>query len=643
MTSNPPSHTPESMWLVHSPHGALTIAFALDGDGAPRFSVRSRDRVVVAASRMGLALRDGGPLERDLGVLDARRQTHDETYDLVAGKARRARDQYHELVVSLGETRPPRRRLDIVFRAYDDGVAFRYVLPPQQGLDGITIVAEATEFHFPANHRCWALELDGFHTSFEGDYRPATLDELTPGRLIGLPLTIQRDDGLALALTEARLTDYAGMYVARAAGVERMLSVTLAPLPDEPAVCVRGALPLSSPWRVLLSGDSPGALIESTVVLNLNDPVALDDTAWIKPGKVAWDWWSGDMVSDVAFEGGMNDATMRHYIAFAAAVGLEYMLIDGGWYGEPNVPAADITRSVPAIDLPGLVRYAGERGVGILVWMHWKDIRDRMEEAFAYYERLGIKGVKVDFFDRDDQEIVRYCRRLIERAAHHRLLVDFHGIYKPTGIERTYPNLMTHEGVMGAEYNKWSARVTPRHNVTLPYTRMLAGPMDYTPGAFHNVTPEAFVARQRAPMAIGTRCHQLAMYVIYESPLQMVSDYPGAYRGQVGAEFLRIVPTTWDETRFLSGAIGEYIALARRHGTDWFVGAMTDASRTLTLPLHFLGDGVYNATVYTDEAHAAMRPTEATTTRMGLTAADTLTLRLAPGGGTAVHFTPDEE
>ncbi len=232
----------------------------------------------------------------------------------------------------------------------------------------------------------------------------------------------------------------------------------------------------------------------------------------------------------------MNDATMRHYIDFAAEFGLEYMLIDGGWYGASNSPEADLTRSVPAIHLPELVQYANARGVDVLVWMHWQDTRRQLEKAFAYYESIGVKGVKVDFFDRDDQEVVNYIQNLVETAARHRLMVDLHGVYKPTGIQRTWPNLMTHEGILGAEYNKWSARVTPTHNVTIPYTRMLAGPMDYTPGGFRSVTPETFEARNRAPLVMGTRCHQLAMYVVYESALQMVSDYPGAIRGQDGAE-----------------------------------------------------------------------------------------------------------
>jgi alpha-glucosidase len=326
-------------------------------------------------------------------------------------------------------------------------------------------------------------------------------------------------------------------------------------------------------------------------------------------------------------------------------MGFEYMLVDAGWYtpkayGDDADTKADITKSVPEIDLPGLVAYGRARGVGLLLWLHWMPAREQMDRAFPFYERLGVKGVKVDFMDRDDQEMVAFYQRILRKAAEHHLLVDLHGAYKPTGLVRTYPNYLTQEGVLGAEYNKWSARVTATHNVTLPFTRMLAGPLDYTPGGFRNVTPAEFEPRDKAPLVMTTRAHGLAMYVVYDSPLQMVADYPGAYRGQPGAEFLKEVPASWDETRVLAGEIGKYVVVARRRGDSWFVGAMNNEEpRTLRVPLNFLSRR-YSLKAYADGEGAAADPKRLSVTNVNVKAGDTLTLKLAPGGGYAARLSP---
>jgi alpha-glucosidase len=450
-----------------------------------------------------------------------------------------------------------------------------------------------------------------------------------------------------LAVAEADLEDYAGMYLQGLAGVPNALVSRLSPFGGaEEGPAVRGRAPHESPWRVLMLGDAPGRLVESTLLLNLNPPSAVGDPSWIKPGKAAWDWWSGQVAEGVA-NPGMNDATMKHYIDFASEMGLEYMLVDAGWYtkkpswGENADTQADITKSIPEIDLPGLVRYARERRVGIILWLHWIPARDQMDRAFPFYERLGVRGVKVDFMDRDDQEMVGFYHRILRKAAEHHLLVDLHGAYKPTGLVRTYPNYMTQEGVLGAEYNKWSERVTATHNVTLPFTRMLVGPMDYTPGGFRNVTRAAFKPQDKLPLVMTTRAHQLAMYVVYDSPLQMVADHPGAYRGQPGADFLRVVPTSWDETRVIDGGIGEFILVARRRGREWFVGGMTnEAARTLRLPLGFLGAGEYELTEYADGADAGADPKQVAVSARRVRAGEILSVRLAPSGGYAARLAP---
>jgi lysophospholipase L1-like esterase len=342
----------------------------------------------------------------------------------------------------------------------------------------------------------------------------------------------------------------------------------------------------------------------------------------------------------------MNDATLRRYIDHAAALSLEYMLIDDGWYhgstGDGRYHAdADITRSIPQIDLPGLVRYGADRGVGIWVWAHWKALDQHMEEALAYYEKLGIKGIKVDFMDRDDQEMVAFYHRLLASTARHKLMVNLHGAYRPTGLNRTWPHYLTQEGVLGAEYNKWTRRITATHNLTLPFTRMLLGPMDYTPGGFRNVRPENFQPRHIGPMVMTTREHQLAMYVVYESPFAVVADSPDAYAGDTASiDFLKQVPTTWDETRVVTGEIGEYIAVMRRRGGDWYIGAMTNESaRTLKLPLDFLPAGPYQATFYLDGKEPADLRRE--TRRIDVTAQTlTLPVSLAANGGAVIRLTP---
>jgi alpha-glucosidase len=418
----------------------------------------------------------------------------------------------------------------------------------------------------------------------------------------------------------------------------------LSPRLDDGSIAVRGkpGADLVSPWRVIMVAPTAGKLIESNLVATLNPPTALTDTSWIKPGKAAWDWWNGPVVSGVP-KAGMNDATIKRYIDFAAANGLEYMLIDDGWYknsgGAGTVkPGADVTQTIPEIDMPGLVAYAAERKVGLWVWAHWKSMDAQMDEALPLYEKWGLKGIKVDFMDRDDQAMVDYYHRLLTKAGEHHLMVDLHGAEHPTGLVRTYPHYLTQEGVLGAEYNKWSRRITATHNVTLPYTRMLLGPMDYTPGGFRNVAPATFDPRNDLPFVQTTRGQALAMYVVYDSPFGLVSDSPDTYRDSpAGLDFVSAAPTTWDETRFIAGEIGQSIVLARRKGADWWIGAMTnEAGRTVTVPLGFLGAGAFAADIRQDGA----APTDLVATKRTVKAGDALTLKLAPSGGAAVRLTP---
>ncbi|MFC3551990.1 glycoside hydrolase family 97 protein [Lysobacter cavernae] len=637
----PVAHAAAQTLPLRSPDGRIEVEFALDDRGTPGYRIAFDGREVIALSALGLDLGANGKLAEGFHLEGEQRRSVDQRYTLPAGKTRQARDHFNEVHAALEHS--DGRRLGVILRAYDDGVALRYVLPATLRRSGLGIREELTRFAFPRDYACWALNLGRFGTSHEGEFDPLSSAMIRPHALLDLPLVCHTGAGdTTFALAEADLTDYAGLYLSGRGDGEHGVEAKLSPRLDQPGVAVRvpaGEDDFHTPWRVVMLGEHPGRLIESTLLLNLNPPSRIDDTSWIRPGKSAWDWWSGGVAPDVP-DAGMNDATMRRYIDHAAALRLDYMLIDDGWYvgssGDGRYhETADITRAIPQIDLPALVRYAGDRRVGLWLWAHWKALDTRMDEAFAYYAKLGIKGVKVDFMDRDDQVMVEFYHRLLRKAAEHKLLIDLHGAYHPTGLNRTWPNFLTQEGVLGAEYNKWSRRITATHNVTLPFTRMLLGPMDYTPGGFRNVTPEQFTAQHFSPQVMTTRAQQLAMFVVYESALAVVADSPDAYTGADGADFLRHVPASWDETRVIAGAIGEYIVVARRHGREWYVGAMgNEQARELRVPLDFLDHGSWQATLYQD----GVTPTKLRMQTRTLKSDDSITLKLAPGGGAAVRL-----
>jgi alpha-glucosidase len=631
---------------LKSPNQRIEIQLGQNAQGAPTYAIAFDGKPVIAASSLGLRLdkTSGGPLSEGLKRVAINPGNADGTYELPVGKTRTARDRYSESTLAFEETKAGGRKLEIVFRAYDDGVAFRYRLPEQPGLSDVAIRNELTRFDFATDGDCWSLNLGRFGTSHEGEFDPIRASRLRPMHLIELPLVCKTGSAqTTFAIAEADLNNYSGLYLNGRGdgglGVESRLSPRL----DEPAVAVRVKMTekgIVSPWRVIMLADNPGRLIESTLITNLNPPAPSGDLSWIKPGKAAWDWWSGPLASGVA-KPGMNDATMKYYIDFASKMGLQYMLIDDGWYqssgGGGEVRAnTDITKAIPEIDLPGLVTYAGDRKVGLFVWVHWKPMNERMEEALAFYERTGIKGIKVDFMDRDDQEMVEFYHRLMRKTAEHRLLLDLHGAYRPTGLVRTYPHFITQEGVMGAEYNKWSRRVTATHNVTLPFTRMLLGPLDYTPGGFRNKTPETFNIQFLGPEVMTTRGQALAMFVVYDSPFACVSDSPESYTNQDGVDFLKQVPTTWDETRVLAGDIGQYIVIARRHGNDWYIGAMTnEEAREIKVPLDFLGGEAFTATIWSD---GATPTTLRKQTRDIATGKEPIAVSLASGGGAVAYL-----
>jgi alpha-glucosidase len=628
-----------------SPDGAVHITFRLTADQAPTYSVTFRGKPVVEDSPLSLEFRQGGAWGAGQEITDVRRDAHDETFPIVVGKSSQARDHYHQMIVALRETTAPHRKIELHFRAYDDGATFRYFIPNQDLLSQFEMLAERSEFRFPADYTCWAAQYGSFTTSQEREFDRISLDRIQPGAIVGLPLTISLGGTTTVALTEANLRDYAGMYVEGVPGHPHTLVTRLSPLPDGGGVAVRARAPHYTPWRVLMLGGKPGDLIESNIVLNLADPCVLSDTSWIIPGKCVFPWWAGFRAKPPV-PSSMTTENQKYYLDFGQEIHARYLEFEPPWYG-PEVQAVrnpeslDITKAIPELDMAEITAYARQRGVGLIIWMHWKALRKQMDEALALYEKWGAKGIKCDFMDSDDQTMVNFYEEVAQECARHHLMIDFHGAYKPTGLRRTYPNVITREGVMGAEYNRSTRRVTPLHNVTLPFTRMLAGPMDYTPGGFRNVTAEEFKPGRIDTMVMGTRCQQLAMYVVYESPLMMVSDSPEAYRGAVGTDFIRQVPTSWDETRVLAGEVAEYVVIARRLGKDWYIGAMTNwTPRHLSISLKALGSGKWEADVYNDGPDAARTPTDTTHAQMTLRSSRPLKIDLAPGGGWAAHLKP---
>jgi alpha-glucosidase len=628
---------------VQSPDGAIAMSISADG-GRLTYSVTYRGRPVIAPSALGLEIEEQRALGTRVRIAGSRTGAVDETYNVLHGKSNPVRNVCRTLAVDFEETGAPNRKFTLEARAYDDGVAFRYVLPDQPMLKSVRLTGELTEFQFAKESTAYALLLDGFQTSYEDDYHIMPVSGIRPGSLLALPAVVELPGVAWVGITEADIDNYAGMYLVRPGDRPRSLTAKLAPAIDEPGVAVRTAAPMHSPWRVLMIGAQPGRLVESNLVINLNPPTAIADTSWINPGKTAWDWWSGTHAEGVNFKPGMNTATMNHYIDFASEAGLEYMLIDAGWSLQGTGPigsGGDITKTAPEIDMPAILAHAKTKNVRVWLWCHWTDIERQADEAFPLYAKWGVAGVKIDFMNRDDQWMVNYYRRIVKKAADHHLMIDYHGAFKPDGFRRTYPNLLTREGVMGAEYNKWSARITPDHNVMLAFTRMLAGPMDYTPGGFNNATREEFTPQNTKPMVQGTRAHGLALYAVFESPFQMVSDYPEAYKGEKDFDFVKAAPAVWDETHVAGGRPGEYITVARRHGREWFVGSITGwTPREVDVPLEFLGRGEFVAEIYSDAPDAARNPKHAVREEKRVNAATVLRVKMAPGGGQAMRIRP---
>jgi alpha-glucosidase len=621
---------------VTSPNGDVTL-IVVTGD-ALSYSVTVRGQEVITPSKISMTLQGGEVLgARPVVVRSSTRDSNRTLKPVVAIKRAEVVDRYRELRIDF------RGDYSLIVRAYDDGVGYRFALTrPGE----VIVEAEDASFELAGNPLLYFPEDTSLLTHQERPFKKVRLADIKSAAFAYPPVVVAPDSGPKLAITEADLLDYAGMSLARSANGLAGL------FPQYPAatemvrdrterVTARETWIAKTkgtrefPWRVIVVAERDADLLATDIVYRLASESQVADTSWIRPGQVAWDWWNFNNVYGVPFRAGVNTDTYKHYIDFAAESGIEYVILDEGWY-----KLGDLTAIVPAINMDAIAAHAKAKNVGLIMWVVWKTFDQQMEATFALFEKWGVKGIKVDFMQRDDQWMVNFYERVAREAAKRHMLVDFHGAYKPTGLYRTYPNVLTSEGIVGLEHNKWSTDASPDHNVTFPFIRMMAGPVDYTPGGMLNATKADFKPVFNRPMTQGTRCHQLAMYVIYESPLQMLADAPSNYRREPESlAFIAGVPTVWDETRVLDARIGEYIVLARRRGRDWWVGAMTNwTKRDLTIDLGFLGEAKWSAEIHRDGPNADRAAVDYVREVRSMAPTDTLRIQLAPGGGWAATF-----
>lgn len=641
---------------VISPDHRTTLRFAVQPgkgsqaahDGRLVYSVSFHGKQVFENSALGLELADQPILGAAIHIAGITPGSGVDDYTMFTGKVSAIHDAYNSLVVHAVESAGTRRKVDVEARVYNGAVAFRYHVPEQPGLARYQLVQENTEFRPVTDASAWALELPNYESAYESEYVPLTLSALSNQGgvashiLNGAPMLLHLPGIAWAAVGEAYLEGNAAMYLENPTGswtghyLVSRISPQLGEQKDvQHRLAVEASLPHDTAWRVILLGDTPGELIESNVFTDLNPPNRVSDTSWIHPGKASWNWWDGDLGADG--KPAYTTENMKYYVDFAAQSGFPYMMLDAGWSGK------DILKMRGNVDVPELVRYAATKNVKVWIWLYSKSVAAQMNEAFPLYEKWGVAGVKIDFVLRNDEEGIKWYYDVARLAAEHHLMVDFHGATQPWGMQRTYPNVLNFEAVLGLEQNKAGSRDGPVNRATFPFTRMLSGPMDYTPGGFNNVTPENFIAREQSPMVMGTRAQQLALYVVLEEPLAMVSDAPSAYANQPSFQFIKDVPTVWDSTRVLNGMPGEFVTIVRKHGREWYLGSLTNwAARDLQIPLSFLGEGSYRAEIYQDAPDAAENPTHVSIQKQTVKSSDHLSLHLAGGGGCAIRFVPNQ-
>lgn len=637
-----------------SPDGRLEMKIHV-GEGLS-YDVLHDGVLLLENSRMSMTLQDGTIYGAPGQTLKrARTRSVDRTVKSPVYKKSEVEEKFNELTLEF-------KGFKAVFRAYDEGCAYRFI----SGSEKPFIVSdEQADFRFPEDrtayipyvNKKWKGSLqDILVNDFQCPYTCSKLSEWIDRWSIA-PILVQCPEGKSVVITEADLMDYPGMFLYNyKKGTGETLSGYFARVPDDVEIgghnmvqemvnsrkdyiaeCRPGA---EFPWRVIAVASSDKELTDSDIVWKLATPADADtDWSWVHPGKVAWEWWNAWNIKGVDFEAGVNNDTYKYYIDFAAENRIEYVILDEGWAVKY---ANDLTQVVPEIDLQELIEYGRKRGVGIILWAGWYPFTKDMENVCRRFSEMGVKGFKVDFMNRDDQKMVEWYRDAAAMCAKYHMLMNFHGAYKPTGLQRTYPNVVNFEGVFGLEQMKWSATDVDHvtYDVTIPFIRMVAGPMDYTQGAMRNAVKKNYRPIRTEPMSQGTRCHQLAEYVIFESPLNMMCDSPNNYRAeQECTDFISAIPTVWDETVALDGKVAEYVAMARRKGDRWYVGAMTNwDSRALELDLSFLPAGDYTMTIYQDGVNAHRIATDYKKVTCSVPASRKVEVKMAPGGGWAAEI-----
>jgi alpha-glucosidase len=630
----------DSSYRVSSPDRRIELQ--VEAGDRIRYNVRHDGKPVIQGATMSLNI-DRKPLGLDPKIKSSKqRSVSREIEPPVRLKSARLAESYNELRLECEGD------YAVVFRAYNEGVAYRFETSLSR--PEVKVYGEEAAFNFAGDYGVYYPKEESFFSHNEREFTFLPLKEINSESLASVPAVIDTGTGTKLVICDAGVEGYPGMWFRGAGGNTLAAAFPPYPLKEELkrdrdlrvtqeadyVAVTKGARVF--PWRVAGIAASDGDLITNQLVYLLASPSEVQDTSWIRPGKVAWDWYNANNIYGVDFKSGVNTKTYKYYIDFASKYGIEYIILDEGWYR-----LGDLLDVVPEMNIEELVAYGKQKNVGIILWVVWKTLDDQFEAAFNQFEKWGVKGLKVDFMQRDDQPVIDYYHKVCREAARRRMLVDFHGAIRPATMIRTWPNLLTTEGVRGLEQNKWSKYADPEHNVTLPFTRMVLGPMDYTPGAMVNGGKTAFAEIFQRPMSLGTRCHQLAMYVVYESPLQMLADSPTLYlREPETMEFLGPVPVVWDETRVLDAKIGDYVAVARRNGREWWVGAMTDwTARQLRIEFSFLAGGGYRMDAYQDGINADRYGSDHKKVSRRIDRSTTLEIKLAEGGGWAARIVPD--
>ncbi len=583
------------------------------------YSVSHGEDVIIGTSPISMTLTDGTVFGKEPRLKKKKYRTENQMIYPPIYRKQSIKDHFNELTLEF------KGGYSLVFRAYEDGVAYRFISDLKKPF---MVESEQAVFNLPNNPKVFAAtpkgrKIDGvenqYHSSFQNTYRHVELSKWDKSRLAFLPVLSESENGKKVCITEADLLNYPGMFL-KVSSDNKGFYGEFAAYPKDISVEVRGLKGMVKtrepyiakvegrtvfPWRVMVISEKDTDLLCSDMVYKLATPAAEADYSWIKPGKVAWDWWNDWNLYGVDFRAGVNTETYKYYIDFASKFGIEYVILDEGW---AVAGPADLFQIVPEIDMEELIRYADSKKVGLILWAGYRAFDLDMERVCKHYSAMGIKGFKIDFMDRDDQYMVDFNRRCAETGAKYKLLIDLHGTHKPTGLQRTYPNAINFEGVHGLEEMKWAQPGTDQvtYDVTMPFIRMVAGPLDYTQGAMNNANKENFKAVYSEPMSQGTRCRQLAQYIIFDSPLNMLCDAPTNYlKEEECTKFIAAIPTVWEETKALCGEVGKYLAMARQKNDIWYVGALTNwDSRDMELDLSFLGEGEYKAEIFEDGINA---------------------------------------